>query len=139
MPNGWKGKLEEIQGIGPAHADDLRRDGIGSVSALLKKGATRAGRLEMAKATGLSEARILQWVNHADLIRIKGVGSQYADLLEQSGVDSVANLAGRNPRSLHQILFETNERRNLVGKVPNESQVKGWVRYAKSLKKVVQS
>jgi predicted flap endonuclease-1-like 5' DNA nuclease len=138
MPNGWKGKLESIEGIGDAYAADLRRGGVGSIDSLLRKGATRKGREEMAQSTGLSEVRILGWVNRADLYRVKGVGGQYSDLLEQAGVDTVMELAQRNPKNLHVTLFETNERCHLVHKLPTEGQVKGWVKYAKSLKRVVE-
>jgi predicted flap endonuclease-1-like 5' DNA nuclease len=138
MPNGWKGKLESIEGIGLVHATELRRGGVESISSLLKKGANRKGREEMAGETGLSEVLILKWVNRADLYRVKGVGGQYSDLLEQSGVDTVMELAQRNPKNLHHTLVETNERCHLVRKVPTEGQVKAWVKSAKSLKRVVE-
>lgn len=138
MPNGWKGKLESIEGIGPTYATELKKGGVESISSLLKQGATRKGREDIAQATGLSETRILAWVNRADLYRVKGVGGQYSDLLEQSGVDTVMELAQRNPKNLHATLLETNERCHLVRKVPTEFQVKGWVRHAKTLKRVVE-
>ena len=138
MPNGWKGKLESIEGIGSAYAADLQKGGVESIASLLKRGATRKGRQEMAQATGLSEVRILAWVNRADLYRVKGVGGQYSDLLEQSGVDTAMELAQRNPKNLHKTLLETNERCHLVRKVPTEGQVKDWVKYAKTLKRVVE-
>jgi predicted flap endonuclease-1-like 5' DNA nuclease len=138
MPNGWKGKLETIEGIGPVNAEELKKGGVGSIDSLLKRGATKSGRTEIAGTTGLSEVRILEWVNRADLIRVKGVGGQYADLLEQSGVDTVVELAQRNPKNLHEVLLETNERCHRVKKVPTENQVKGWVKYARSLKRVVE-
>jgi predicted flap endonuclease-1-like 5' DNA nuclease len=138
MPDGWKGKLESIEGIGPAYATELRMGGVGSIESLLKKGATKRGREDMARVTGLSEVRILEWVNRADLYRVKGVGGQYSDLLEQAGVDTVMELAQRNPKNLHVTLFETNERCHLVRKLPTEGQVKNWVKYAKTLKRVVE-
>lgn len=138
MPNGWKGKLESIEGIGQAYAGELRKGGVGSIGSLLKRGATKRGREEIAETTGLPEIRILAWVNRADLYRVKGVGGEYSDLLEQSGVDSVVELAQRNPRSLHETLLETNARCHVVRKVPTESQVRGWVRYARTLKKMVE-
>jgi predicted flap endonuclease-1-like 5' DNA nuclease len=138
MPNGWKGKLESIEGIGPVYAAELRKGGVASIDSLLKKGATRKGRDEVAGVTGLSDVLILKWVNRADLYRVKGVGGQYSDLLEQSGVDTVMELAQRNPKILHQTLLETNERCHLVRKVPTESQVKSWIKGAKSLKRVVE-
>lgn len=138
MPNGWKGKLESVEGIGPAYATELKKGGVESISSLLKKGATRKGREDIAQVTGLSETRILEWVNRADLYRVKGVGGQYSDLLEQSGVDTVVELAQRNPKNLHETLIETNERCHLVRKVPTELQVKAWVKHAKTLKRVVE-
>ena len=138
MPNGWKGKLESVEGIGPAYAADLKKGGVESIASLLKKGATKKGREEIAQVTGLSETRVLAWVNRADLYRVKGVGGQYSDLLEQSGVDTVMELAVRNPKNLHETLLETNERCHLVRKVPTEIQVKAWVRHAKTLKRVVE-
>ena len=138
MPNGWKGKLESIEGIGPAYADELRKVGVASIDSLLKNGSTRKGRDEMAGSMGLSDVLILKWVNRADLYRVKGVGGQYSDLLEQSGVDTVKELAQRNPKNLHQTLVETNERCHRVRKVPTESQVKAWVKSAKSLKRIVE-
>ncbi len=138
MPNGWKGTLESIEGIGPAYAADLKKGGVESIASLLKRGSTKKGREEIAQTTGLPEVRILAWVNRADLYRVKGVGGQYSDLLEQSGVDTVVELAQRNPKNLHQTLLETNERCHLVRKLPTETQVKGWVKNAKSLKRVVE-
>jgi predicted flap endonuclease-1-like 5' DNA nuclease len=138
MPNGWKGKLESVEGIGPAYATELKKGGVESISSLLKKGATRKGREDIAQVTGLSETRILEWVNRADLYRVKGVGGQYSDLLEQSGVDTVVELAQRNPKNLHETLIDTNERCHLVRKVPTELQVKAWVKHAKTLKRVVE-
>lgn len=138
MPNGWKGKLESVEGIGPAYAMELKKGGVESISSLLKKGATKRGREDIAQVTGLSETRILEWVNRADLYRVKGVGGQYSDLLEQSGVDTVVELAQRNPKNLHETLIETNERCHLVRKVPTELQVKAWVKHAKTLKRVVE-
>ena len=138
MQNGWKGKLESMEGIGPVYATELRNSGVDSINALLKKGATRNGRQEMAAATGLPERRVLEWVNRADLYRVKGIGGQYSDLLEQSGVDSVVELVQRNPKNLVAALAETNERCHLVRKLPTEQQVKGWIRHAKTLKKVVE-
>ena len=138
MPNGWKGKLESIEGIGPAYAAELRMGGVGSIESLLKRGATRKGREDMAKVTSLSVVRILEWVNRADLYRVKGVGGQYSDLLEQAGVDTAKELAQRNPKNLLQTLLETNERCHLVRKLPTEGQIKNWVKYAKTLKRVVE-
>ena len=138
MPNGWKGRLEAIEGIGHAYAEELRKNGVGSIQSLLRQGRTKDGRREMAKVTGLSEKRILDWVNRADLIRVKGVGGQYSDLLEQSGVDTAVELAKRNPKKLYLTLAETNERCHLVHKLPTETQVQGWVKSAKSLKRMVE-
>jgi predicted flap endonuclease-1-like 5' DNA nuclease len=129
--------LAEIEGIGAVYQEKLQVAGVGSVEALLEQGATRDGRQKLAAASGVSDTLVLEWVNHADLFRVKGVGSEYADLLEEAGVDSVPELAQRNPANLAAALNEANESKRLVRSVPSESQVQAWVAEAKTLPPVV--
>ncbi len=131
-------KLEFIEGIGPAYAEKLRAAGIASTEALLKKGSTPQGRKEIAEATGISPDLILTWVNHADLHRIKGIGSEYAELLEQAGVDTVPELARRNPENLYKALVAINEEKKLVRRLPTLKQVEDWVNQAKALPRVIE-
>lgn len=127
----------QIEGIGPAYAEKLKQLGIASAEALLKKGASPQGRQEIAEKTGISPALILRWVNHADLFRIKGVAGQYAELLEAGGVDTIPELAQRNPENLYQKLLDVNKEKKLVRRPPTQSQVKDWVQQAKQLARVV--
>lgn len=130
-------KIIEIEGVGEAYAAKLKEVGAGSIEALLKLGATPEGRKELAEKTGISEKLILEWVNRADLFRIKGVGSEYGDLLEVAGVDTVPELAQRRPENLYQKLVETNQAKKLVRKLPSQAQVASWVEQAKKLERVI--
>jgi predicted flap endonuclease-1-like 5' DNA nuclease len=130
-------KLADIEGIGPAYAAKLTEGGVTSLENLLVQGGSKKGRQEIAEKTGLSEKLILNWVNRADLTRIKGVSTQYADLLEAAGVDSVPELAQRNAANLHAKIVEVNEEKNLVRKIPAASQVANWVAQAKELPRAV--
>ena len=130
-------KLESIEGIGETYAQKLREAGVGSTDALLEQGATAKGRKEIAEKAGISEKLILEWVNHADLFRIKGVGEEYADLLEEAGVDTVPELAQRNPENLYQKMLEVNQEKNLVRRLPALSQVSDWVEQAKGLPRAI--
>ena len=130
-------KLDEIEGIGPSYASALKNAGIDTVEELLETGGAPAGRDTIAEKSGVSAKLILEWVNHADLMRIKGVGSEYADLLEAAGVDSVPELAQRNAASLTEKLEAANETKNLVSRVPNEAAVTAWIAEAKTLPKAV--
>ena len=130
-------KIEEIEGIGEKYAKKLVKTGIKTVEDLLEKGATKKGRSELAKLTGLSEKLILTWVNHADLFRIKGIGKQYAELLEAAGVDTVVELSKRNPENLLNAMVKTNEKKHLVRALPYLKQVKKWVEQAKKLPRKV--
>lgn len=129
--------IEDIEGIGPAYAAKLKEMGISTVEKLLEKGAGRAGRQEIASTTGIRDDLILRWVNHADLYRIKGVGAEFAELLEAAGVDSVPELAQRNPANLQKAMAEKNEEKKLTRRVPSESQVTAWVAEAKTLGRTV--
>lgn len=130
-------KLSDIEGIGEAYAAKLQSAGIGSLESLLKTCADKKGRKEVAEKSGIGEAQILKWVNRADLSRVKGVSTQYADLLKFAGVDTVPELAQRNPENLQAKMVEVNEAKKLVRKLPTVSQVQSWVAQAKELPRVV--
>lgn len=129
--------LESIEGIGPSYAQKLKAVGVTTVEGLLKKGATPKGRQEVAENSGISEKLILEWVNHADLFRIKGVGEEYADLLEAAGVDTVVELAQRKAENLFQKMGATNAQKKLVRKLPTQAQVTDWIEQAKALPRMV--
>ena len=126
-------KLTEVEGIGESYAEKLKAAGIETTEALLEKGGTAKGRAEIAEKTGISPKLILRWVNHVDLFRIKGIGEEYADLLEAAGVDTVPELAQRNPENLIKKLAEVNATRKLVRRLPTPGQVADWVAQAKKL------
>jgi predicted flap endonuclease-1-like 5' DNA nuclease len=129
--------LKAIEGIGEAYALRLKEANIITVEALLKGGASPQGRQAIAEKTGISGQLILEWVNHADLFRIKGVGSEYADLLEGAGVDTIPELAQRNPANLYQKLVQVNQERKLVRRLPTLAQVEAWVEQAKVLPRAI--
>ena len=131
-------KIEDVEGIGPAYAAKLTAAGVASTDDLLEQGAKAAGRKTLEAATGIAHTLILEWVNHVDLMRINGVGSEYSDLLEAAGVDSPAELAQRNAKNLAQTFAELDAARpNTVRRVPSESVVEGWTAQAKTLPKMV--
>jgi len=130
--------IDAIEGIGVKNATTLRKLRVRTTEALLKAGATRKGRKELAASSGFSEHQILEWVNRADLFRVKGVGEEYSDLLEAAGIDTVKELRTRNPASLLAKMTETNEKKRLVRRLPTESMVARWVAHAKTLAPMVE-
>ncbi len=131
-------KLSVIEGIGEVYAQKLKEAGIATTEALLKKGSTRKGRKEIAEKTGISESMILNWVNHVDLFRIKGIGPEYAQLLEVAGVNTVLELAQRNPDNLFKTLQEVNAQKKLVRRLPTLNQIKDWIEQAKKLPRIIE-
>ncbi|MEM7625966.1 MAG: DUF4332 domain-containing protein [Planctomycetota bacterium] len=126
-------KIDEIEGIGPAKKEALAKADIATTDDLLGKCAAPAGRKATAEATGLTEKELLKFANMADLMRIKGVGEEYSELLEAAGVDTVKELATRRADNLTKKMEEVNEGKNLVRSLPSESTVSGWVDQAKEL------
>ncbi|MBW2500339.1 MAG: DUF4332 domain-containing protein [Deltaproteobacteria bacterium] len=126
-------KIEEIEGIGPKLGEKFVSAGVKDTDGLLERGATKAGRGSLAEATGISAKRILDFVNMADLFRIKGVAGEYAELLVCSGVDTVKELATRNAANLTEKLAEVNQEKNLTRKVPTLGQVEDWIKQAADL------
>lgn len=132
-------KIIAVEGIGPAYTARLRAAGVATTDALLRKGATRRGRADLQAATGISHARIREWVDNTDLMRLPGVGPQYADLLEAAGVESPAELAHRNPENLAETVQEVVAARpRMVRRVPTETRIRRWIVEAKTLAKVVE-
>jgi len=130
-------KIEDIEGIGPAYAEKLGNAGIKTIEALLEEGAEKSARKAIAEKSEISESLILNWINKADLCRINGVSTQYADLLEEAGVDTVPELAQRNAANLTDKMKEVNDAKNLVRKCPSLGDVEKWVAQAKDLPRVV--
>ncbi len=127
----------EIEGIGEVYRGKLVSYGVKTVEALLKQGASPSGRKAIADGTGISSGLILEWVNHADLWRIKGVSEEYSDLLEEAGVDTVVELAQRNAENLYMKIKEVNMEKKLVRRLPSARQVADWVSQAKRLPRVI--
>ena len=127
----------DIEGIDPVYTKKLSNAGIKTTKALLKKGATPMDRKEIEKATGIRYKLILEWVNLADLFRIKGVAEEYSDLLEEAGVDTVAELARRRADNLYEKILEVNQAKKLVRRPPSLSIITDWISQAKKLPTVV--
>ena len=130
--------IKEIEGIGPTYAQKLADANIQTSADLLESGKTPNGRQELAEKTGISTKLILEWVNLADLMRIKGVAEEYSDLLEEAGVDTVAELARRNPENLHAKILEANKEKKLVRRPPPHEMVANWIEQAKKLPRIIE-
>lgn len=130
-------KITEIKGIMPACVERLTKAGVDTVEKLLEVAGPAKGREELAKKTGARKEDLLKWVNHADLFRIKGVASEYADLLEAAGVDSCPELATRKAANLTKKIEELNAQMKLVKRTPTEAMIEDWIAQAKKQQKKV--
>jgi len=131
-------KIEDVEGIGPTYGEKLRAAGVMNTDQLLAAGKTMKGRAALAQKTGISEAQILKWVNMVDLYRIKGVGSEFSELLEASGVDTVKELKHRVAANLVQKMNEVNAQKKLTRRVPTETVVTDWIEQARKLPAAVE-
>jgi PAS domain S-box-containing protein len=129
--------IEKIEGIGPVYAQKLAEAGIATTEDLLEFGKTRKGREELVEKLGISGKLVLKWVNMADLMRVKGIGEEYSELLERAGVDTVRELRNRRPDHLHAALIAVNQEHKLVRRLPHISEVESWVQSAKELEPLV--
>jgi predicted flap endonuclease-1-like 5' DNA nuclease len=130
-------KLTDIRGLSDAQAETLKDAGITTQEKLLELCGEKKSRKEIASSTGIDEKDLLEWLNRADLARIKGVSTAYADLLELAGVDTVPELAQRNSENLHAKLVEINDEKSLVQQMPSAGQVDEWVTQAKELPRAI--
>lgn len=131
-------KLSMIEGIGETYELKLESVGIKSVEELLEACVTKKGRTDLAEKAEISEKLVLKWANHADLARIKGIGGEYAELLEAAGVDTVPELAMRKAENLFKKVQEINEAKSLVRKLPTQAQIEDWIKQAAALPRKLQ-
>ncbi len=129
--------ITAIESMSHRDATKLRKAGVRTTGALLKSAGTRTGRRRLAKTTGLDERDILSWANRADMMRIKGIGSEYADLLNAAGVDTIRELRRRNPERLLEALTETNLRRRVIRRLPTGGMVADWIAAAKETEPLI--
>lgn len=122
-----KYRVREISGVGAQHGEKLARAGITDISGLLRRCGDRRGRRRVAGETGIEPDVLLAWANMADLMRIPGVGRQFAELLGAAGVDTVKELAGRDPESLAATLADANGTSRLTRRTPTPSMVARWI------------
>ena len=126
--------VEEIEGIGPSKRDKLNAAGVQTTEDLLDHAGSAKGRETLATATGIPKSDLLSYVNYADLMRLRGVGQEYSELLEKAGVDTVKELAHRVPANLHAKLEATAEAHpRLVRRTPSAGDVATWITEAKTL------
>lgn len=123
--------------IDPKSATRLRKAGIRTTEGLLKRASTRKGRQDLSNETGLDSGALLTWANRADVMRVKGVGAEYAELLAAVGVTTISQLKRRNPTALTNQIAELNGRKSLVSRMPTEGMVSGWVAAATELNPVI--
>lgn len=129
--------LIDIEGIGTANANKLNEAGLQTTDDLLREAGSASGRRNLASRTGIDESKLLEWVNRADLMRVKGVGSEYSDLLEASGVDTIKELATRNAANLYDKLVEVNDAKKLVRRPPTHGDVQNWIEEAGTMPPMV--
>jgi predicted flap endonuclease-1-like 5' DNA nuclease len=131
-------KIEDLEGIGPVRGEQLRAAGVKDTDSLLANTTTPQQRKRLAEQTGLAESLILKFANMVDLYRIDGIGSEFSELLEAAGVDTVPELAMRNPANLTEALAKLNEEKKLTRRVPSETEVTKWIEQAKGLPRVLE-
>ena len=131
------GAIAGLESLGFVVSDKLGSAGIFTCPELLERGKTPAGRKKLAEQCDLSTKEILTLVNYADLCRVNGIDITIAKLLEASGVDTVPELAQRNPDNLHKKMLEINKKENILRPEPPAEKVSNWISEAKTLPGVI--
>lgn len=126
-------RIDQVAGVGLRQATRLRKAGVRTSKGLIEQASTRRGRTELSKATGVSPRDLQTWVHHADLLRVRGVGAEYAELLVAAGVDTLRDLRRRNPTALLAKIIGLNGSSKVVERLPTETMVEGWIAVAGDL------
>lgn len=131
--------ISAIRAIGQREATRLRKGRVRTTEALLREASTRKGRSAVSKRTGISTSDLLSWAQQADLMRVVGIGSEYADLLSAAGVETIKTLRRRNAANLMAVLDQVNTKKRIVQRLPTLEMVQGWIDGASELEPIVTS
>ncbi len=129
-------QINELEGVSAELGEKLKALNLNNSDKLLAAAAQVSDREALAEKLGVESRRVLELANRADLCRIKGIGQIYSDLLEFSGVDTVKELAQRNPANLHAAILE-HASAHKVQRTPSEADVANWVEQAKGMDRAV--
>ena len=132
-------RIDQVAGVQVRQATRLRKAGIRTSKGLIESASTRRGRTQLSKETGLSPKDLQLWVHHADLLRVKGVGAEYAELLVAAGVHTLRDLRRRNPTALVAKIIGLNGSRRIVSRLPTEAMVEAWISSAGELEPSIQA
>ena len=130
--------IDDLDGVDLSEARRFRRSGVRTTDALLRRAATARGRRDLAAEASVAEPRILELALRSDLMKVKGVGSRYSGLLNQAGVFTAGDLAGRDPETLLALISQINGRRPVVRRLPAPAEVAGWVAAARAARAAVE-
>lgn len=125
--------IEEIEGIGPAYAEKLSVAEIKNTDHLLDLCGSASGRKKVSGDTGVGESTLLKWANMADLMRVSGIGPQFSELLEASGVDTIKELRTRNAENLAAKMAEVQDEKGLTKVAPTAGVIQNWIDAAKDM------
>ena len=125
--------INSINGMTHTEATKLRRARVRTTATFLQIASTRSGRALLTKETGITSPKLLHWAKRAELMKIKNLGRDYADLLEAVGVESVSELKRRNPESLHEMMKNANQVKKIVDRMPSLKRVTSWIDDSKDI------
>lgn len=126
-------RIDQVAGVDHKQATRLRKAGVRTSKALIERASTQRSRTELSRASGISSKDLTSWVHHADLLRVRGIGAEYAELLVAAGVDTLRDLRRRNPTALVAKIIGLNGANRVVNRLPTESMVEGWISAAQEL------
>ena len=126
-------RIDQVAGIDQRDATKLRKAGVRTSKGLIEAAAGRKYRSDLSSITGIDQRDLQQWVNHSDLLRVKGVGAEYAELLVAAGVDTLRDLRRRNATALLAKIIGLNGDARVVQRLPTEAMVEGWIEAARDL------
>jgi predicted flap endonuclease-1-like 5' DNA nuclease len=125
--------ISELDGLRPGFAIKMRKAGIRTTEKLLETAKSLKGRQMLAEKTEIDQKQLLCVANLIDRMRIKGVGLEYAELLEAAGVKTVRELRYRNPVRLAEAMAKANLERKFVRVLPSQHTVERWIDQARKL------
>jgi len=120
-------RLQDAYWIELQHRMELPKVGMNTIEDLLFKTVEKKDKEELALRLLIPKEILVQWVEKAQLVQLKGLGIKNLQLLERVGIHSISTLATEDPEELYIKIGQSAQKETPSRK----AKIRIWVREAK--------
>lgn len=123
----------ELEGVGPEYAKRLQAQGVYTTARLCYEDAA-----DLAERIDVPEKTVRTWQAMAELVKVKGIGPQFAEAMARAGITGIQELKDRRSNSIAEQVqkYLDSLDSNVIGTGVTSKRVQAWKKAASRMRKV---